>query len=185
MKKLVGRKKKKAEPEPSAPPAAPEVSTKLPDKSPRSAATKPKSAKMPPKPPEKELNQMYNELLVGPLSYSSPRPATLPLYCLSCWLPLQNELGISEAQKKAMLAFPSDRKWTLICQYRTEGGTQKGKTPESYIKMLNSNFTSKNLEDLRVSLAGAPMSWIENFVGKSKGLRVLFKNLQEVIDKPE
>jgi len=95
---------------------------------------------------------------------------------------LLQELGIGEDQRKAMLAFPSARKWTLICQHKGKT-SESSNTPQFFVDVLNKDLSSDSILTLRVTLASAPMSWLANFI-ELNGLSLLFKRLSEYHGKP-
>ncbi|KAL6073930.1 Dishevelled associated activator of morphogenesis 2 [Balamuthia mandrillaris] len=89
---------------------------------------------------------------------------------------LLNALGIGEAQKEAMRNMNNQDKWLLIVQNK-EKIKQESKSdgsPKACIELLKrGNLSVKELEELRVLLAGQPVKWIEEFL-KLDGLQLLF-----------
>lgn len=141
-----------SQPSTPAPVAKPKLLSSTVPKMVSSSVGTPSDPNLPPIPPEAELNEKYLALL--------------------------QELGIGEDQKKAMLAFPSTRKWTLICQHKGKAAESTNNSPQHFVDLLNTDISSNNVRTLRVSLASAPMSWVSSFI-ELQGLNLVFKRLEE------
>jgi len=155
--KIFGGGKKKPEEKPKAP--APVASPPKPKAAPSGGALR-VATDEPPRPSDAELNDLFNKLL--------------------------DSLGIGAEQRVAMMAFPPDRKWTMICSYKQrekEGSTTgKEETTQKFVDELKQPLKMDTLKNLRVCLANEPIKWVESFLELGGG-NALFQKLDEVQKK--
>lgn len=110
-----------------------------------------------PMPPEKELNEMFEQLIQA--------------------------LGVGPEQRALMAQMDAANKWTLILQER-EKKSSGAAAPTRFAKELESGKISlKDLESLRISLANEPVRWTNEFV-QAGGVAHMFKHLGVLLSKP-
>uniref|UniRef100_A0A671ULT2 Dishevelled associated activator of morphogenesis 1b n=1 Tax=Sparus aurata TaxID=8175 RepID=A0A671ULT2_SPAAU len=104
-------------------------------------------------------------------------PTFLNLYCYF-YLPLQDELDLTEKHREAMFALPAEKKWQIYCSKKKEQEENKSATswPEFYIDQLNSMATllalekedeeerNKTIESLKTALRTQPMRFVTRFI---------------------
>lgn len=109
-----------------------------------------------PMPPEKELNEMFEQLITA--------------------------LGVGPEQRALMAQMDAANKWTLILQER-EKKASGATAPTRLAKELEGGKISlKDLEGIRISLANEPVKWANEFVAAG-GVAHMFKHLSALIGK--